>query len=376
MRTQISRCIWLVLFLSPALVGFLHGQQGRESSPDPIQALVRHLGSNAYAVRNDASKKLVALGEKAIPALRQAAARSEDPEVRRRASELILAILPTNRKSDAVGLVLVRIEAGRFAMGSPPSERNRRPDESLHDVRIREPFYMGIHEITQEQFQKVMGVTPSWFADSGPGKESVRGIDPSRLPVERVTWFDALEFCNRLSKRDGFPEFYKLAAAKREENAIVGARVEIRGGNGYRLPTEAEWEYACRANSASPYHFARTPTGRDGNFRSSLVAGGYGSLPAWQALNRTTTVGAYPANDFGLFDMHGNVGEWCWDLYDKDYYTNSPGADPVGPGTGIHRVVRGGSWLVTEGSCRSASRFMLIPSQRDYSVGFRVARNP
>jgi formylglycine-generating enzyme required for sulfatase activity len=357
--------MWLGLFLTPALVGLSRGDE--ESGPtDPVNSLIKQLGSSAFVIRQDASKKLVALGDKAIPALRQAAARSDDPEVRRRAAALMMTILPNSRKSTSIGLELMRIDAGYFHMGSPTSEKNRRPDEDRHEVRIREPFYLGVYEVTQEEYNKVMSFNPSWFTENGPGKDNVRGFDTSRFPVERVTWYDAIEFCNLLSKRDGFAAYYKIA----------GKNVTIAGGNGYRLPTEAEWEFACRAHTEGPYYFRNNPGGREGNFKSSIVPGGYGGGPAWQALNRTTKAGSYPANAYGLYDMLGNVGEWCWDYYDKSYYVKSPGTDPPGPPTGDHRVVRGGSWLVTEGSCRSASRFMLAPGERDYNVGFRVARSP
>lgn len=375
MRTLISRGLWLVLFLVPVFVGLSRGEQTSDAPTDPLQRWIKHLGSTAYAERQDASKKLIALGEKAIPALRQAT-KSNDLEVRRRAREILLAVLPHNRKSQATGLELMLIEGGSFHMGSPANEKGRHADEERHSVLIREPFYLGAREVTQAEYRKVMETNPSWFAQFAPGEDSVHAVDKDQLPVERVSWYDAIDFCNRLSNRDGFPAYYKVDEVNRVDNSIRSAKVTIVGGDGYRLPTEAEWEFACRAHSDGPYHFPNVPLGKDANFKSSLVPGGYGNVPRWQALNRTNKVGSYPANPYGLYDMHGNVGEWCWDYYDKDYYTKSPNADPSGPPSGTHRVVRGGSWLVMEVSSRCASRFMLSPGERDYSVGFRVARNP
>jgi formylglycine-generating enzyme required for sulfatase activity len=125
-----------------------------------------------------------------------------------------------------------------------------------------------------------------------------------------------------------------------------------------------------------PFHYGRDTRAGNANCKSTLVAGGYGMAAKWRDLGRTTTVASYPANAWGLRDMHGNVAEWCQDWYDKDYYAASPADDPKGPRKGNHRVLRGGSWLVTETSCRSASRFGHAPSERTYYAGFRVARNP
>ncbi len=376
MRPLLSRGLWLTVFLIPALVVVLNGGRAQDPPADPLPGLIKRLGSDVFAVRQDASAKLIAMGEKAFPALRKAAANHDDVEVRRRAQQLIQTILPLQRKSKATGLELTLIDGGVFQMGSPTSERNRRLDEDPHEVRIKDAFYLGVYEVTQEEYQHVMIANPSAFAPGGTNKERVFGQDTRRFPIDGVTWFDAIEFCNRLSKNDGLPEYYQIAEVKRDGNTIRAAKVTIAGGNGYRLPTEAEWEFACRAGSNGPYHFGKIPnTGREGNFKSSFT-GGYGATPLWQPLNRTAKVGSYPGNDFGLFDMHGNVGEWCWDYYDKDYYGNSPRVDPRGPNAGVHRVCRGGSWLVTEASCRSASRLMVLPGESHYNTGFRVARNP
>jgi formylglycine-generating enzyme required for sulfatase activity len=280
------------------------------------------------------------------------------------------------RNSKSLGLETVVIQEGEFQMGSPATEANRRTDETRHKVRLSRPFLLGVYEVTQEEYEKVMQANPSWFCSKGEGRGKIPEQDTSRYPVENVTWYDALEFCNRLSKRDDFEPYYKLADVKRDGDTITSASVTRIGGNGYRLPTEAEWEYACRAGTTKAFYFGDASTGREANVKGVLVGGGYGGTTKWPDLGRTSKVGSYAANPWGLYDMHGNVAEWCWDWYDKDYYTNSPQDDPRGPDSGRHRVVRGGSWLVSEGSCRSASRFWHTAEERKEYAGFRVARSP
>ena len=153
------------------------------------------------------------------------------------------------------------------------------------------------------------------------------------------------------------------------------AALTIEGGNGYRLPTEAEWEYACRASTTQRFHFGSSASYKKANF----IARGpsfYGTRSKAKSMGRTAKVGSYQPNNWGLYDMHGNVAEWCWDWYGEDYYAQSLRQDPQGPDRGRHRVVRGGSWLLNESGCRSASRFYLTADQRQYFAGFRVARTP
>jgi formylglycine-generating enzyme required for sulfatase activity len=271
---------------------------------------------------------------------------------------------------------MVPLTPRQYTMGSPENEGTRHPDETQHPVRLTRHYLIGVKEVTQEQYRKVMNSSPSWFAKSGGGKARVEGLDTSEFPVETVSWFDAIAFCNELSKLDGYEPYYKLTDVKRDGESISSATVAIAGGNGYRLPTEAEWEYACRAGWYRSYNFGTYNTGTQANLKPSTHAGGYGGPPTWRAPGRTTKTGSYPASGWNLYDMHGNVGEWCWDWYDKDYYARSTREDPQGPDKGTVRVVRGGSWMVSEESCRSASRLSVAPGERKDYIGFRIARTP
>ena len=374
MRLVRSRRLWLALLVIPAAVGVLSGGPQKDADPERIAALVRQLGDKRYVYREAAGRDLEEVGEKALPAVRDAVA-SPDPEVSTRARHVRLGILRRSGLSKSTGLELVAIEEGRFLMGSLPREPARRPDEVQHPVRITRPFLLGKYEVTQAQYDQVMKANPSYFRAGGGGAEKVTGLDTTKLPVERVTWFDAIEFCNRLSELDGFDPYYKVADVTRENGAIVRADVTVVGGNGYRLPTEAEWEFACRGWTTARFHFGYSNTGKEANTQPA-PATGYGGGPDWRPLNRTAVVGSYPVSPNGLYDMHGNVAEWCQDWYDRDYYRASPMDDPPGPEKGTQRVYRGGSWLVAEASCRTASRLARAPVERDYYLGFRVARGP
>lgn len=287
----------------------------------------------------------------------------------------IKVVMPGLRKSKFTGLETVLLPAGEFTMGSEPGENGRRADETPRRVRVTKPFYIGVYEVAQEEYERVMEANPSWFQTNGDGRAKLAGKLTERFPVDRVSWFDAAEFCNRLSKQDGFDPYYKLANIEKLADSIKSATVTVAGGNGYRLPTEAEWEYACRAGTTTAFHFgASMTTGREANVKPMQVSSGYGTAPQWPELGRTARVGSYPPNAWGLHDMHGNVSEWCADWYEKDYSGRVD--DPTGPASGRHRVYRGGSWLIGDVSSRSASRFSLAPGESNYFGGFRVARSP
>ena len=229
---------------------------------------------------------------------------------------------------NSIGMKLALIPAGEFLMGSPDNDRDAwESEQPKHTVRITKPFYMGVTEVTQEQYERVMGTNPSIFKGA-------------QLPVERVSWEDAVKFCRELS------------ALPAERSA----------GRVYRLPTEAEWEYACRAGSKTKWSF--------GDAEPSL--GEY----AWYHSNsgeKTHPVGTKKPNAWGLYDMHGNVWEWCSDWYAEAYYANSPLDDPTGATSGSSRVLRGGSWAHNARSCRSAYRDGSTPSDRSNYLGFRLA---
>jgi eukaryotic-like serine/threonine-protein kinase len=242
-----------------------------------------------------------------------------------------------------VGTLLVLVPAGRFLMGSPPTEEDRQEDEGpQREVEITRSFYMGVYPVKQREFLAVMGRNPSLFNYEGGG-----GPD---FPVENVLWQDAVDFCKRLSER---PE-EKLA------------------GRVYRLPTEAEWEYACRAGTTTAFALGDSLSSFQANFDGRNPYGGAQNGPN---LRRTSRVGSFPDNVWGLYDMHGNVWEWCSDWYQPDYYESAPPTDPTGPDNGHFRVVRGGSWHFYGAECRSAFRGRGSPDFR-LSVGFRVVLVP
>jgi formylglycine-generating enzyme required for sulfatase activity len=241
--------------------------------------------------------------------------------------------------TNSLGMRFASIPPGSFLMGSPPGEEGRASFELQHEVTLTRGLYLGVHEVTQGQWKRVMGGNPSHFSSSGGGKRNVKGLDTNDFPVESVTWYDAEAFCKQLS---GLPE------EKRMERA-------------YRLPAEAEWEYACRGNAPSYQVFGF------GNSLSSTQANVDNNL------RRTCKVGSYQPNGFGLFDMHGNVWEWCADWCGENYYRNSPRQDPQGPATGSDRVIRGGSCLEPPSRCRSAFHGGYVAGYSLNCIGFRVA---
>ena len=236
-------------------------------------------------------------------------------------------------------ITMVAIPGGSFRMGDIQGggDSDERP---VHTVTVSS-FEISIYEITQEQYESVMGLNPSRFSGTN-------------LPVEQVSWYDAVKYCNRLSDAAGIDRCYNESTWECDLSK-----------NRFRLPTEAEWEYACRAGTETKYY--------TGNSVSDLVRAG------WYYSNsgsKTHTVGQKTANAFGLCDMHGNVWEWCNDWYASDYYKSSPSADPTGPSSGSLRVARGGGWGNFARHCRSASRSGYGPTSARSSIGFRVALRP
>jgi len=291
----------------------------------------------------------------------------------RAASSAGLSSVPaTDPKSftNSTGMTMLRIDAGEFQQGSPVSEADRNEDEGpQHRVRITKPFFMAKHEVTQGQFENVLARNPSYLSRTGGGKNQIAGLDAGRLPVESVSWFDCVEFCNALSAKENLSPCYRLTNIQRKDGSISFADVSLLNGTGYRLPTEAEWEYACRAGTTTPFHFGGANNGREANINGDFP---YGTTTKGPALERTTTVGSYPPNAFGLHDMHGNVWEWCQDYYDAKYYAQRVETDPQGPSSGTLRVLRGGSWGGHPWYSRSANRNGNTPDDRSFNLGFRV----
>jgi len=244
--------------------------------------------------------------------------------------------------TNTLGMKLNEIPTGAFTMGSPESEAGREDDETQHKVTISKPFYMQTTEVTQGQWKSVMGTEP-W-----KGKQLVK--EGPNYPAVYVSWDDAVAYCKKLSDAEG---------------------------KTYRLPTEAEWEYACRAGTETAWSF-----GDD-----EKVLGDYAWYDAWleflfKQLEQQSTFGEnYPhqvglkkPNAFGLYDMHGNVEEWCHDYYGADYYKQSPEKDPTGPASGSFRVLRGGSWSLNTRDTRSARRDRYDADYRYHNYGFRLVR--
>jgi formylglycine-generating enzyme required for sulfatase activity len=248
---------------------------------------------------------------------------------------------------------MVHIQGGTFTMGSPPNEPKRNKNEGPQRQITISSFYMSKYEVTQKEYQDIMKTYPSKF-------------NGDNLPVEQVTWYDAVEYCNKRSQREGLTPAYIINKGQKDPNNktnydnIKWTVTWNRNANGYRLPTEAEWEYACRAGTSTAYNTGATINGDTGWYKVN-------------SYKATSPVGQKPANAWGLYDMHGNVLEWCWDWFAE--YLRTTQTDPQGEVSGISRVLRGGSWDDSAVNIRSAYRWDKHPSYKNSSVGFRVARN-
>ncbi|OQX07969.1 MAG: hypothetical protein BWK80_48770 [Desulfobacteraceae bacterium IS3] len=246
--------------------------------------------------------------------------------------------------TNSIGMTFVYIPPGEFMMGSPEDEPGRDSDEKQHKVKLTKGFYMQTTEVTQKQWKAVMGNNPSRFEDCGDD-----------CPVENVSWDDVQEFINKLNLDSArFPEG--------ERPPTVGERSRT-----YRLPTEAEWEYACRAGTTTPFSSGKCLSTVQANYDGNYPLSG---CPKEKDRGKPIPVASFSPNAYGLHDMHGNVGEWCQDWY-GDYASGSV-TDPMGIDSGSLRVVRGGSRSDYAKHCRSARRFRLLPDIESRDLGFRL----
>jgi len=228
---------------------------------------------------------------------------------------------------NSLGMKFAWISPGTFLMGSPESEEQHQPDEKQHRVTLTKGFFLGIHQVTQAQWQAIMG-------------SNSRRFKGDTLPVEKVSWDDCQEFCKKLSQKTGKP---------------------------HRLPTEAEWEYAGRAGTTTPFHFGATISTEQANYKGNKT---YGGGNKGQYRKESTPVGSFPANAWGLYDMHGNVWEWCQDWH--GHYPSEDVVDPKGVDSGSAHVLRGGSWGDYPWDCRAACRGWGAPGDRYDGFGVRV----
>ena len=254
------------------------------------------------------------------------------------------------------GMKLRRLPNGRFYMGSHDSDVFLRNNEHpQHRVTIPNHLFMGVCPVTQKQFFDLMAYNPSIV------------LQNENCPVEAVTWFSAVEFCNKMSEAESLAPYYEMKAVRRRANdSIEDANVTVLGGDGYRLPTEAEWEYACRAGSITPWSFG------DQILDVLQYAWFYDN-----AMMETHPVGQRKPNAWGLFDMHGNVMEWCYDWYNESQYSqcSEDEENPQGPKEGTSKVLRGGAWQFGAEATRCAYRNSSVPDAMAGVIGFRVCRN-
>jgi len=278
--------------------------------------------------------------------------KANDPEAQnlQRKIEKLTTITTAN------GTKLRRIPGGRFYMGSHDSDVYLRNNEHpQHRVIIPSNFFIGVYPVTQKQFQELMQFNPSLASEN------------EDCPADGVTWFSAVEFCNKMSEAESLQPYYSLKAVRRRANgSIEYANVSVLDGDGFRLPTEAEWEYACRAGSITPWCFGD----------QVLDVGEY----AWYYDNSSMEshpVGQRKPNAWGLFDMHGNVMEWCYDWYNELHYQQCAEEEesPTGPAEGTAKVLRGGAWQFGAEATRSAYRNNSAPDAVAGVIGFRICRN-
>jgi formylglycine-generating enzyme required for sulfatase activity len=248
--------------------------------------------------------------------------------------------------TNSSGIKTVLIPAGNFIMGNTGAYIKWSNELPSHPVTLTKSFYMGIYEVVQSQWKSVMGDDPSFFKGDS-------------LPIENVNWYKAIEFCNKLSEKDGLAKCYTINGI----DVICDWKA-----NGWRLPTEAEWEYSCKAGTTSDFY--------NGSLTNEYSADDNLDLIAWYRRNsfkKTIKVGQKLPNNFGLYDMSGSVWEWCWDLLEE--YKDKPVTDPTGSIPGSQHALRGGSWDEDPYLCTSATRYFEDPGTIVKYFGFRIVRN-
>lgn len=245
-----------------------------------------------------------------------------------------MAMAAEKEFTNSIGMNFVLIPAGTFMMGSPASEPGRRDEEERHEVTISKSFYMQTTAVTQGQWQKVMGSNPSNFKNCGDD-----------CPVESISWYDIQNFIRKLNRQEGTDK--------------------------YRLPMEAEWEYAARAGTITPFHTGDCLSADQANYNGEHPLSG---CPKGEYRQKTVRVGSFAPNAWGLYDMHANVWEWVQDWHGA--YPSGSVIDPAGPSSGSKRVIRGGSWYNYAYYCRSAFRGFNNPDAGVSYVGFRLVRTP
>lgn len=252
----------------------------------------------------------------------------------------------------------VLITGGTFEMGSPDTESWRSEDEILHTVTVSD-FYMSMYEVTQAEYAEVTGSNPSSFSGD-------------MLPVENVSWIDAIRYCNARSELEGLEPAYFIEGQTVTWN---------RSADGYRLPTEAEWEYACRAGTTTPFHTENSISAEEANYyghypyeiEDNYFSQGNLDTKPGEYRQATVDVSSFSPNEWGLYNMHGNVGEWVWDYYGA--YDAGEQNDPTGAETGTLRVYRGGGWNDFAKNMRSAYRAAMAEGKSSFNIGIRLVRN-
>jgi formylglycine-generating enzyme required for sulfatase activity len=278
-----------------------------------------------------------------------------------------LSVVPSGGWTDTdrtTTLVMRKIPAGTFIMGSPTNELGRTDNETQHTVTLTQDFYIGVFEVTQKQWELVMGNNPSSFTSA---------TTYASRPVENVSYYDIRENPNNSAITPNWPQSSQVHA-----DSFMGKLRAKTGLTTFDLPTESQWEYACRAGTTTALNSGKnlTATGNCSNMAEVgryLRNGGSGSTKNGDTSVGTATVGSYLPNAWGLYDMHGNVWEWC-----LDWYGAYPGSvqDPLGAASGSYRVNRGGGWISSAFGCRSAYRYYDYPAYRHDFVGFRAALAP